>query len=285
MVGAQLVEILGADPRLEVLGAARDPAPGVPGFDAERDDPAQLLGATSCDWVVNAIGVLRARIDESDRASVERAIEVNERFPHRLASALGERRLIHLSTDAVFSGASAPYSEHAEADAVDVYGRSKARGEPRGGGVHCLRCSVIGPEPGEPRSLLGWALRQPSGARIDGYSDTTWNGLTTLALGRLCGALIGRTAQTPPSPLHLVPADSVSKAELLELALEAFGRTDVRVEPALSGRAVDLTLTTAHPEAGARLWAAAGYAEPPTIAAMLTELADAAGRRSQPPVG
>jgi hypothetical protein len=76
----------------------------------------------------------------------------------------------------------------------------------------------------------------------------------------------------------VVPADRVTKAELLELALAAFGRTDVSVRHAPGpGAPVDRTLGTRDPEANQRLWRAAGYTGPPTIRAMLGELAAAGG--------
>ena len=268
-----MVDVLGGVPGLEAIAVSRHPSATAPGFDAARGDVAALVTELDPDWVVNAIGVLRSRIDESDAASVAHAATINERFPHRLATACAGRRLIHLSTDAVFAGDAAPYDESATPDAQDPYGRAKAAGEPAGDGIVTVRCSVVGTEAGEPHSLLGWALSQPSPMTITGYTDARWNGLTSLALARVCGAVIAGVAEPLPSPLHLVPADSATKARLLELVLAAFGRSDVRVEPRPSGRPIDLTLATRHGREGTALWTAAGYKRAPTIAAMIGELA------------
>jgi dTDP-4-dehydrorhamnose reductase len=274
MLGSMLARALGENAGIEVLGSAREPGAGLLGFDAERDDVAALLEEAGCDWVVNAIGVLASQIEESDPASVARAEAANAEFPQRLAAALGpERRAIMIGTDAVFSGADAPCDEASPRDPEGAYARSKARGEVEADGVLQLRCSILGPELGPPRSLLGWLLSQPAGARVEGWTDQRWNGVTTLALARLIVAIVTGAAPPPPSPLHVVPADSLTKAELLAAILAAFGREDVEVAPRPSGRPADRTLATRHPEEARALWAAAGYEGAPSIAAQLAELA------------
>jgi dTDP-4-dehydrorhamnose reductase len=273
MLGSMAARVLGANPAIEVARTAREGGAGMLPFDAEREDLAALLDETRCEWVLNAIGLLAARIDESDPASVARAEAVNGEFPHRLAAALGpERRAIAVGTDAVFSG-TGPHDESAPHEPDGAYARSKDRGEVEAEGVLQLRCSIVGPELGPPRSLLGWILSQPPGARVEGWSDQRWNGVTTLAFARIVEAIVTGAAPAPPSPLHVVPADALTKAELLEAILAAFGREDVEVAPRPSGRPADRTLATRHPEESRALWAAAGYAEPPSIAALLAELA------------
>ena len=227
--------------------------------------------------MLNAIGILRAHIDELDPASVAAAIAVNGEFPHRLARAAAGAgvRVIHFGTDAVFDPASGPHDEAAPHLGTGVYAASKSSGEPGPGQAVILRCSIIGPERGGPRSLLGWALGQPAGATIDGYADVLWNGITSWHLAKLCAAIVTEAASSP-SPMHVVPADSVTKARLLELILAAFGRRDVGVRPVASPAAADLRLRTLHPDVNEALWAAAGWDAPPTIERMLTELAERA---------
>lgn len=45
------------------------------------------------------------------------------------AAALADARLIHLSSDVIFDGEHAPYTEEAPPDPISAYGRSKAEGE------------------------------------------------------------------------------------------------------------------------------------------------------------
>jgi dTDP-4-dehydrorhamnose reductase len=278
MLGGMVARVLDGEPQLNVTRAARASAgeATIP-FDAEQEGSVErLLASARWDWLVNAVGVIKPLIDETDPACVARATAVNETFPQRLAAG-AERagsRVIQIATDGVFSGRSAPYDEETRHDADGVYERSKSGGEVSAPHVLNLRCSIIGPEGWrEPRSLLGWALSQPSGARISGYTNHRWNGVTSLHFARLCRGVILAGGLDLPWLLHVVPADTVSKAELLELALQAFGRTDVTASAEPGPIPVDRTLTTRYPEANRRLWAAAGYAEPPRIATMIAELA------------
>lgn len=266
MLGHMVERVLsGQDLELVTAGRKR--------FDARTDNPSALLEALEPDWVVNAIGVTKPHIDPGSAESVAAAVDVNARFPFALAEAarLHRARVIQIATDGVFSGRTGGYREDAPHDALDVYGKSKSLGEAPAVNVIHLRCSVVGPG---GSSLMAWLLSQPRGAFVPGYSDRVWNGVTTWHFGMLC-ASIAREDLDLPSPLHVVPADTVSKAELLELIARACGRDDLTIEPQASPAAVDLSLATRHPEASAALWRAAGYDTPPTIAAMVDEL----GRR------
>lgn len=269
MLGQVVAEVISADPDMELVGLTRSD------FDARTGDVDALLDATRPGMVVNAIGVLACDIDPGDPESVAQANEVNGEFPRRLAAAAGERgaRVIHISTDGVFSGAAGPYTEDASPDAGGVYAESKSRGEAPGEHVTNIRCSIVGTERREPRSLLGWLLSQPPGASVPGFTNQRWNGVTTLAFAKVCRVLAAGEPP-PPSPLHLVPADSLTKAELLEAALRAFGRDDVTVEPREADIPADRTLATLHAEESRRLWRAAGYGGPPSIEELLRELAE-----------
>ena len=280
MLGSMLVRVLGMNPSLHVNHTSRDPDDrgGLP-FDVIDDSIDEVLGRGNWDWVINAIGATKPRIDDRDPKSVALATELNAKFPHRLAAAARPgQRIIAISTDGVFSGTAGPYDEAAIPDAHDLYGRSKAKGELTDRGVVQLRCSIIGPETHGPSSLLEWALSQPRGAQISGYTNQRWNGITTWHFAKLCEGLIVGDVGELPSPLHVVPANTVSKAELLRLSLRAFGRTDVKVSPVPADEGVDRTLTTCHPETNMRLWSAAGYSQPPTIDKMIEELALAVSR-------
>lgn len=279
MLGGMVTRVLGERADLEVTATGRtaEPAADATGphrrFDVLRDALEPLLDDARCEWIVNAIGVIKPRIDERDRASIENAILVNAVFPHRLAAAAAERgqRIIQIATDGVFSGPRGPYDEATPHDPRDVYGKTKSLGEVADSRVYNLRCSIIGPEGSPPRSLLGWALSAPPNAELRGYTGQRWNGVTTMHFAKLCGAIIAG-AQTPTAQ-HVVPADSVSKAELLKLALAAFGRSDVTVRPEPGPEPTDRTLSTRDPLANERVWRAAGHDQPPTIREMLEELA------------
>lgn len=280
MLGSMVARVLGRRADIEVTTTARTGAPGPRHhrFDARHDAVDALVEGDAYDWIVNAIGVLSAHVDERVASSIENAIAVNALFPHRLAAHAARRgqRVIQIATDGVYSGTDGPYDETAQHDPTDVYGKTKSLGEVPAENVWHLRCSIVGPELGKPSSLLGWALGTAPGGELTGYTGHRWNGITTLHFAKLCAALIA--GADIPNLQHVVPGDNVSKAELLELALAAFGRTDVTVRRVPGpGAPVDRTLTTREPAANQRLWRAAGYEEPPTVGAMLNELAAVAG--------
>ena len=288
MLGATVSHVLSRQLQLKVTAAARAPRPAVDdspslvAFDALRDSLDELLDRDSFEWIVNAVGVLKPRIDVYDPASIQNAIAVNAVFPHRLATAAASRtqRVIQIETDGVFSGSRGPYDESSPHDATDIYGKTKSLGETPAPNVVHLRCSIVGVKRPPALSLLGWALSAPTGARLPGYTNHRWNGITTLQFARLCGAIIG--GADVPAPQHVVPADTVSKADLLGYAVAAFGRTDLKVGAEPGPEPVDRTLATIHREANERLWTLAGYDRPPTIREMVSELAAVAGEHSEP---
>jgi dTDP-4-dehydrorhamnose reductase len=266
MLGSMLADTLAGSFDVTPVDRAR--------FVAGRDDPGRLIDEVGAGWVINAIGKIKPTIDENDPESVERALEINTRFPRALADAAGARgvRVIHATTDCVYSGAGGDYAEDAPHDPVDLYGSSKAGGEVQAPHVVNLRASIIGPELGEGRSLVAWLLAQPEGAQLTGFTNHLWNGITTYHHARLSAGIIGEGLDVAGSP-HVIPGDTVTKARLLELLAEAFGRTDLQIAHKPAGTAVDRSLSTLDPERNARLWRAAGYPAPPTVAEMIQELA------------
>jgi len=273
MLGTMVARVLASNSALEVVASTRQGAGAALAFDADRDSIPELLDSARCDWIINAIGILDRRIDEADPVSVAAAIEVNATLPNRLVAAAGRRRrVIHISSDGVFSGRTAPYDERAPRDADSVYALSKSLGEVRSANVVNLRCSIIGRDEHPAKSLLGWAVSLPPGATITGYTNHHWNGVTTYHLAKLCAAVILSDIHDLPNLLHIVPGDAVSKAELLQLILSAFGRGDVNVVAESAPVPVDRTLGTVYPEVNQRLWGAAGHPTPPTIQEMVNEL-------------
>src|ERR1700722_1108772 len=138
-----------------------------------------------CDYAINCIGIIKSSIGEHPHSAF-RAIKVNSVFPYQLAQAanLAGCRVLQIATDCVFSGRASGYDELSAHDPEDVYGKTKSLGEVRSPYVRHLRCSIIGPN--GPKSLLDWFLSQPQGARVAGFTNHFWNGITTLAFARIC---------------------------------------------------------------------------------------------------
>ena len=271
------VSVSGTARSADLLRAMEQHAPGAAWtlLDVDSCTPSSLVDLLQHhDWAINAIGVIKPYIRDDNASEVERAIRINALFPHALAYAAQETtcRVIQIATDCVFSGAKGNYGESAPHDALDAYGKTKSLGEVRSPYVFHLRCSIVGPEPKAHVSLLDWFLRQPAQSQVNGYRNHSWNGISTLHFARLCYGIM--TAGADLQPLrHVIPADVVSKAQLLEEFARAYGRADVTIVPTDAKARVDRTLATEDAEANARLWKAAGYVSPPSVQQMVTELA------------
>ncbi len=284
MLGAMVTDYLAGTSDLEVHATARDltlveraralvPRVQWHLFDAEGVD-LDLSFLTECDWVINCIGITKPLIHDDNAKEVERAILVNSLLPHRLQAAVRSKgtRVLQIATDCVYSGKKGAYVESDPHDALDAYGKTKSLGETPSENYFHLRCSIIGPEPKEHKFLLDWFLGQPEGASVKGFTNHLWNGVTTLHFAKLCHAVM-RSVLRMPSRQHVVPGDTLTKYELLRAFASTFGREDIQIAATEAPTAVDRSLATEREDLNRELWAAAGYAEPPTIGQMVSELA------------
>lgn len=226
------------------------------------------------DYLINCIGLTTHNIDELDPVSVSRAKQLNTEFPKQLANfaEISGAKVIQIATDCVFSGSKGSYLETDPHDATDVYGKTKSDGEIDSSAVMQLRCSIIGRENKGKKSLLEWVIGQPQGATVPGFTDRHWNGVTTTAFARVVAGII-QSSGFKAGSRHLIPADQMTKFELVSEISKAFGRDDLEVSPKASGVAKDLTLSTIDPEFNLRLWAAAGYQSIPSIKELIAEIA------------
>ncbi|MES2789460.1 MAG: sugar nucleotide-binding protein [Planctomycetota bacterium] len=176
--------------------------------------------------VVNCIGVVKNRFDE---IPISLAEVVNGVFPLQL-SELCEQcriRLIHISTDCVYSGQRGNYSETDQPDPIDAYGRTKLRGEPNASGCLILRTSFIGRELDTRNGLVEW-LRSQQGGRVPGYTQARFSGLTTAVLARLIDELIEQYPNL--RGIWHVAGDSIDKCSLLRLVNKEL-RLNVTIVP------------------------------------------------------
>jgi dTDP-4-dehydrorhamnose reductase len=168
------------------------------------------------DVVINAIGAL---IGDSNKEPAN-SIFVNSFLPHWLAELANANalRVIHISTDCVFSGKQGGYCESALRDADDIYGRSKALGELQGSPHLTLRTSIIGPELRHPGTgLFDWAFRQKELVR--GYSRVFWSGVTTIDLARAIDFSISEGICGLKQLSH---SQKINKFDLLRLIKDCF---------------------------------------------------------------
>ncbi len=176
--------------------------------------------------VVNCIGIIKQLEEASDPVLT---LTLNALFPHRLADlceAAGAR-LVHMSTDCVFSGRKGMYTEDDLTDAEDLYGRSKALGELDRPGSLTIRTSIIGRDFLKQSALLEWFLAQRGGT-VKGYRNAVFSGLTTQALARVMNDVIERHRGL--HGIYQVASEPVTKLDLLTKIRDAM-HLDIDIQP------------------------------------------------------
>ena len=139
--------------------------------------------------IVNCVGIVKQHHLGHDPIT---SLTVNALFPHRLsrlARASGAR-LIHISTDCVFSGRRGHYAEVDLPDPEDIYGRTKLLGEVSDAGCLTIRTSMIGRELNTAHGLVEWFLG-PHAGPVFGYTRAFFSGLTTRTLAKVIARVIG----------------------------------------------------------------------------------------------
>ena len=165
------------------------------------------------DVIINCIGILNKDAEDNP----EKAIWFNSYFPHYLEQITKNTntKLIHISTDCVFSGKKGHYTEENTKDGEGFYAQSKALGEVVNEKDTTIRTSIIGPELNTNGiGLFHWFMSQPSDASLNGYYKAFWTGLTTLELAKVIHAIIN---QKITGLIQVVPQDKINKFELLRL--------------------------------------------------------------------
>lgn len=182
------------------------------------------LKSNSFDVVVNCIGLLVKQSEEKK----DLAVYLNSYLPHYLETfySNSNTKLIHLSTDCVFSGKRGPYTEKSQYDGELFYDRSKALGEVINDKDLTFRMSIVGPDTQENGDgLFNWFYKQTG--EISGYSKTIWNGITTIELAKGIDVAINNNLT---GLYHLTPKENISKYELLKLFKKEFNRNDIIIK-------------------------------------------------------
>lgn len=237
MLGNAVFRLLSGNPALQVHGSIRSARSAqhfdealrpqlVADVDVENlDRLMQVFAQVRPQVVVNCIGLIKQLADAKDPLA---ALPVNAILPHRLARLCGVAgaRLVHLSTDCVFSGRKGMYTEADFPDADDLYGRSKLLGEVDYPHAVTLRTSIIGTELNSAHSLVGWFLAQSGSVR--GFKKAIFSGLPTVEIARII------QDHVIPNPalrgLYHVSAEPINKFDLLTLVAAAYGKT-TQIEP------------------------------------------------------
>ncbi len=236
-IGHTVLRVMAAEPTHEVIGVVRSESAArslngistariVSGGNVENPDVlVALFESLRPDVVVNGIGLVKQFAQSEDPLV---ALPINSIFPHRLAQlcSLAGARLVHISTDCVFSGAKGGYREEDVPDARDLYGRSKLLGEVDYRHAVTLRTSTIGHELNSAHGLIGWFLAQQG--NVKGYTRAIFSGLPTCELARVIRDLV-----LPHAGLHglyHVASHPISKYDLLHMVNHEYEK-GLKIEP------------------------------------------------------
>lgn len=182
-------------------------------FESFLDDRKSIY-----DYVLNAAGILvKLSDDRKDLASY-----INGYLPHQLEYFFRDTptKIIHYSTDCVFSGKNGPYTEDAFKDGELFYDKSKALGEIINDKDLTFRQSIIGPDLNEKGiGLFNWFMSQRD--EVNGFSSAIWNGITTIELAKATKDAI---EQGLTGLYQLTPPENINKYELLKLFNSTFNR-------------------------------------------------------------
>jgi dTDP-4-dehydrorhamnose reductase len=248
MLGHKLVERLAL--RVDVWGTVRSPVPPIgvsSALDASRiltdvsvervDSLIRAFRIARPDVVLNCIGIVKQQAAAKEPRP---SVEVNALFPHRLAELcdLAGSRLIHFSTDCVFSGRKGGYREDDLPDPEDIYGRTKLLGEVATTGCITIRTSIVGWQLSGSTGLLEWLATQ-QGGRIPGHRQAIFSGLSTAALSETIASVL----RGIPDGLYHVSAEPIDKYSLLRQLVAAL-RWNIDVNP-VDEPALDRSLDSA----------------------------------------
>ena len=231
MMGSAVLRLLSETPDFIVYGSVRVPLSAnllpqqfhsmlLKDIDVGNSDSlVRVFESVRPNIVINCVGLIK---QNSLAKNVLSTIPINTLLPHRLAQlcAMSSARLIHLSTDCVFSGSKGMYTEDDTPDAIDLYGLSKLLGEVDYPHAITLRTSVIGHELEGTRSLISWFLSQQGS--VTGYTKAIFSGLPSVEIARLI-----RDHVIPRKDLHglyHVSSEPINKFELLNLVAKSYGK-------------------------------------------------------------
>ncbi len=237
MLGSTLFRAFSADEEFQTFGTMRgsggDQFFAPPLRDAlishvHMEGEQGLLKAFSVakpDIIINCVGIIKQLPSINDHLE---SLAINSTLPHRLAKYCNMvgARLVHFSTDCVFSGKDGNYHEDDFPDAYDFYGRTKYLGELNYDNAVTLRTSIIGHELASTKSLVDWFLGQ-SGS-IKGYRKAIFSGLPAIEVARVVRELV--LPNHDLKGLYHLSVDPISKLDLLRLVADIYGK-DIQIVP------------------------------------------------------
>lgn len=238
LIGSSLYLNLGSKNNFSVFGTIRDPVfkdffpknkkENLIFFESIFDESLflSLIDKYRIDVIINCIGITKHNPASLDKL---KSFEINSVFPNFLDSHSSRYRLIHISSDCVFSGITGAYTESSLPDAEDFYGKSKAEGEKLSGNSLVLRTSTIGRELRSKYGLLEWFLDQEN--ECTGYAKAIFSGFPTVYLAQIIEEYV--LCRPELKGLLNISSTPISKFDLLSLIAKIY-KKDINIKPDIS---------------------------------------------------
>ena len=170
------------------------------------------------DFCINCLGIIK-QLDNTE--NFIEYIKINSLLPHYLSNYCSKNnsRLIHISTDSVYSGIKGNYNEDDIPDPQDYYSRSKLLGEVSNKNDITIRTSIIGPEINNSKGILEWF--KSCDKTVYGYSDVLFSGFPTIELSRIIYQYIIK--KEVKNGIYNISSKPISKLNLLKLINKSYG--------------------------------------------------------------
>jgi len=277
MLGSMMIQILSESPQIKLYSTTRKHINSRKNVNWIRFnfDEASILQIKDLligmDYVINCVGLIKHK---ANKESLQSMSYLNTFLPlliNKFANDL-KFKYIQIGTDCIFSGKSENYLEDSLPDATDLYGISKTLSEGNLDNALVLRCSIIGPEYRSNVSLLEWFIDNDINAKINGFCNHFWNGVSTLNFARITRGII-ITNSFFSGIQHLVPDGVVSKYELLSLFKEEFQLNSYQLIKIQDKLSINRRLSSLDNARNLFAWNLGGYQSVPTIKDIVKELA------------
>ncbi|MBT6170304.1 MAG: sugar nucleotide-binding protein [Flavobacteriaceae bacterium] len=183
-----------------------------------KNDTLNLLNDTIPDLIINCAGITIRRGINENEFNTEL---LNSKLPHILGDwvEVNEKKLIHFSSDCVFSGKKGNYLDESKPDAIDAYGLSKSKGEIKNNKTLIIRCSIIGREIFNHTELFEW-LNSMKNQKIEGYNNVVYSGVTSTWMGKTINHIIKKNIDL--NGIYNISSLPISKFDLLNKLSESF---------------------------------------------------------------
>jgi dTDP-4-dehydrorhamnose reductase len=237
------------------------------------DEVREQLQLQDGAYLVNCVGWIPQKSVGVSNLDNRNAFMLNVALPKVLEelSISSGIKVLQIATDCVYDGSKGRYTETSEYSPSDLYGSSKVQGERIQQSAMSVRASIVGPDLESSAGLYSWYKSKKSTDVVIGFTNHSWNGVTTRALARLFLGVVSNDLFFA-GVQHWTPFDIVNKFELLRLFKTVLSEEGAIIRPGLSQFDIDRTLSTTNAKRSNEFWALAGYSEVPSISSLVQEI-------------